>query len=467
MSSDSAPVLAALAAEVLDAAPDGLAVVRADGTISYANSRLGALFGYAVDDLVGEPVEVLVPDALRAAHQGLRSRFAAAPETRPMGSGRDLQGRHRDGHAFPIEISLSPLVTDEGTHVVAAVRDISDRLESERRTGEMRQTLDASEEGVVVFDARTLLTTYVNRGAAAMIGVPVGDLIGRGPHELLTDVRARDVPRLVAPLIDGSVTSRTFHSTIRRDDGSRLPIEIVLQCPSVLRSDGSVSLIAFCHDISERLEADEALRAAERELELTADRERIARELHDTVIQRLFAAGMSLQALLSRVGEEEAQRLTTVTADLDDTIHEIRTAIFALTAHTLPDASVRRRLLHVAHELRDALPERSDIGFHGAVESLPDDLVAQAEAVLREGLANAAKHAAAGRVRARVTVERDRVQVTVEDDGHGMEQPGTGGHGIENLRSRARVLGGEFDVGRSDTGGTFLRWSVPVPRREA
>lgn len=113
--------------KVFEASPDGVLVVDVSGRIVDFNPAVERLFGYARDELLGRPVESLVPEAAREAHVGHRERFHADPHPRPMGVGMELRGRRKDGTVFPVEISLSNFSTSEGTFVIAAVRDISDR----------------------------------------------------------------------------------------------------------------------------------------------------------------------------------------------------------------------------------------------------------------------------------------------------------------------------------------------------
>ena len=129
--SDSAPFGQAAGrnygAAVLDAAPDGIFIVDAQGRILLANRQAHAMFGYAPPELVGQLVEALLPETLRDRHTAHRDAYVRAPRTRPMGSGLDLLGRRRDNSEFPVEISLSPMATAEGVVIIAAVRDITER----------------------------------------------------------------------------------------------------------------------------------------------------------------------------------------------------------------------------------------------------------------------------------------------------------------------------------------------------
>jgi PAS domain S-box-containing protein len=123
-----APLSEALVREVLDGAPDALVVVDAHGRIVFVNTQTEVLFGYARDALIGQTVEMLLPEHFRAAHQAHRSAYAAEPRVRPMGVGLQLLGRRKDGSEFPVEISLSPTQSASGPMVIATVRDVTERV---------------------------------------------------------------------------------------------------------------------------------------------------------------------------------------------------------------------------------------------------------------------------------------------------------------------------------------------------
>jgi signal transduction histidine kinase len=202
-------------------------------------------------------------------------------------------------------------------------------------------------------------------------------------------------------------------------------------------------------------------RADQQRLGVLEDRDRIARDLHDHVIQRLFAAGLSLQSLAATVNDEAVdQRLTRTVDELDETIRQIRTTIFALQEDS--SRSLRGTTLAVVDQLTPLLPVRPDVQLMGPLDTISDDeIIGDVEAVLRESLTNVAKHARAGQIRVQVHAKKQRLDLTVIDNGIGL------GHsrrrsGLANLTRRAERHGGYLEVADSPEGGLRLLWSIPL-----
>lgn len=208
------------------------------------------------------------------------------------------------------------------------------------------------------------------------------------------------------------------------------------------------------------------LHAKVQDLAVLEDRERIARDLHDTVIQRLFASGLSLQGIARLVQDDRvSSKLAAAVEDLDVTVREIRTAIFGLEdTHRAPD-SLRARVLALSRDARPGLGLDPRIRFDGPVDNAVGEATAiELLAVLREALSNVARHADAHEVRITVAVD-DVVTLTVSDDGRGMDlrEPNAPGRGLQNMLARAQLLGGRLEVAAGASGrGTVVRWFVPT-----
>lgn len=450
----------ALAETIFDLAPDAIIVATIEGRIASANQRALELFGYA--DLTDVSVDDLVPVAARNGHAAHRATYEREPTTRPMGSGLDLSAARQDGTTFPVEVALAPIhLGVSGAGVVAIVRDITDRVEAQRRITDIQQTLDGTEEGVYVFAAGSLRFDYVNQGGADQLGRSRAEMEGMSVLELNPSMAEEDYRALFQPLLAGRLTSRTIATHHVRKDGSELEVECVLQCSPVPSPDGGRRIVAFCRDVTERLETERQLRAAEQELGVLEDRERIARDLHDTVIQRLFAAGMTLQAAALKADETTKARVVEVVDELDLTIREIRQAIFRLTVHNLDAASVRRRLVDVVEDQEPVLGFAPELVFSGPLETLGPEVVDHLLATLREALSNVARHAAAHSVRVGVDVT-DTVCLVVEDDGGGPPEATGTGNGVTNMTERATGLGGSMDIEPRTPRGTRVTWRVPL-----
>ncbi|MFE1972638.1 GAF domain-containing sensor histidine kinase [Streptomyces hygroscopicus] len=227
------------------------------------------------------------------------------------------------------------------------------------------------------------------------------------------------------------------------------------------------TLLGFAGQAAIAMKLAERRRDAE-QLALLEDRDRIARDLHDLAIQRLFAAGMTLQSTLRFVQHPEgSERLLRVVDDLDDTIKIIRSTIFGLRAHEAGPAvqGLRVRTAKTIEEAVPALGFTPSLRTEGLVDtdvprSVADDMVA----VLAEALSNIARHARADAAEISLVVAAGRLTLTVTDDGVGIPEGGRRS-GLRNLAERAEQLGGQLDLDEPPGGGTRLVWAVPLPER--
>jgi signal transduction histidine kinase len=205
-------------------------------------------------------------------------------------------------------------------------------------------------------------------------------------------------------------------------------------------------------------------RADHHQLVLLEDRARIARDLHEHVVQKLFGAGLTLQGTASMLRDPQVRgRLFESVTTLDDAIRSIRTSIFELQDLNPALTSVRSRVVAVLADVAPVLGFAPHLQFDGPVDTMVDEALAtELEAVLRESLTNVAKHAHAGQAWVEVSTNGQLLCLTVSDDGVGLG-PSARRSGLSNLRQRAERRGGHLELERSSDGGLLLRWTIPLP----
>src|SRR5260370_21798395 len=160
---------------LLEAVPDAMVIGNNSGVIQLINAQTEKLFGYRREDLLGQPIEILIPPEYRVGHVGFRSAYAAGPKVRPMGAGRDLTAKRSDGTVFPAEISLSPLEMEEGTLVMAAVRDISEQRKVQDDVQRKNAELEAQNRRVL--EANRLKTVFL-ANMSHELRTPLNSIIG-------------------------------------------------------------------------------------------------------------------------------------------------------------------------------------------------------------------------------------------------------------------------------------------------
>lgn len=200
-----------------------------------------------------------------------------------------------------------------------------------------------------------------------------------------------------------------------------------------------------------------------RQLTILAERERIAHDLHDHVIQRLFAAGMDLQGTLARARSPEvADRLNRTLDDLQKIIEEIRTTIFQLKLPVGADSGFRHRLQQIVADLTDNRAIYTTVHMDGPMSAVEGELAEHAEAVATEAISNVLRHSGASRVTVEVSAA-DMFTLMVSDDGHGVPVDNRRRSGLANLQHRAEQLGGSCEVTSAPGEGTRVLWTVPLP----
>ena len=241
----------------LDAAPDAMVFVAPSGRITLVNAQTERLFGYRREELEGQLVEMLVPEAARAVHPQRRAGYIADPVPRPMGAGMQLTGRRRDGSTFPAEISLSAIDTGDGPLVMAAVRDVTERRDASATAAQLASIIQSSHDAVIGESLGRVITSW-NPGAERLYGYSAAEMIGR--H---VDVLIHPETRLKEDGIQSAITRgervEQFQSDRVRKDGSTIRVSMTLS-PIADGAGTIVGVSTVSRDISGRQRAEARFR---------------------------------------------------------------------------------------------------------------------------------------------------------------------------------------------------------------
>ncbi|HVJ62000.1 MAG TPA: PAS domain S-box protein [Tahibacter sp.] len=250
-------------AAIIDVVPNAIVMVDREGRIVLVNSQAERLFGYARNELLGEPVDMLVPFASRASHPQHRATFEQSPKSRPMGAGRDLYGLRKDGSAIPLEIGLSPIQTPSGPYFVSAIVDLTERKRLEAR---FRATVESAPTAMVMIDQAGTIV-LANAELTALFGYAREELLGRKVEILLPKQFQHVHPNLRAQYFADGVARRMGEGRDlfgMRRDGTEFPVEIGL---NPVRTDEGMFVLGAIVDLTERTHQAQALRAANEALE--------------------------------------------------------------------------------------------------------------------------------------------------------------------------------------------------------
>ncbi len=266
--------------EFLAAIPDAIVAVDKAGTIVQINPQTEELFQYTREQLLGQKIEVLVPDRHRPDHHQYRDQFAHDPKTRRMGAGLDLYGRRRDGSEFPVEISLSPVETNQGILVLSAIRDISDRKRIEedlrraneelnRKTaqeigeyrGRLASIIDSSEDPIISKDLEGTILTW-NAGAEKLYGYRAEEVVGKSIDILVPKDHPEEIRRILERVRRGESVEH-YESVRLTKDGRQLDVSVRIS-PIRDASGNPIGASAISRDITHQKQAEEHIRQAQK-----------------------------------------------------------------------------------------------------------------------------------------------------------------------------------------------------------
>lgn len=464
----------------LDAAPDPIVVVDPEGCVIFFNRQAEEVFGWSAEAISGKNIDALIPHRLKSVHGSHMSHFAAAPKVRTMGTSEsEVTAIDASGREFPVEISLSPISMDGELMVMAAIRDITDRREHERQLvesesffrtlGDVRAAILSEKGSSRVLDLLTSRAVELWPGSTAFVATVDGHNALRirstsGPEPI---AEAGAVIKTAGTAIGAALRTR---STIGEDGTADTGRTVIAPFQGVHRSEGvfavrlprelnnpkTTMVEALANEAAMSVEVESAA-LERRKLLVTTDRERIARDLHDIVIQRLFAAGMRLQSAIGSPELLESRSIELI-KELDETITEIRNTIFRLTE---PDTSVREQLRALVDGFSPRAGTTISLTSTGDLDQIPDEVAAHLVPTLNEAVSNALRHANASTISIALVAEED-LTLTVTDNGGGLQRITGSGRGLTNMAERAAALDGSLAFNRPEGGGTELIWIVPL-----
>ncbi len=460
-----------------------------DGTVMTWNPGAQRLKGYAAEEIVGRSFEVFYPPEDVAAGKPVRELDEATRTGSYVDDGWRL---HKDGTRFWAHVVITALRDGAALRGFAKVtRDDTAARAAAARGRAVQEITSALLDGVDAHSVLALVARHAREitgaarswlatpdSSALVVRASDGDAPGPRVGDRLVDtVEARVAATGGAEFVDD--LSAAAQAT---GDPHGLGAALVVPLVPGVDADG-VLVVAAAHAASPFRRSDLELlqtfatqaavvlryaqaQRALRTQQLGEDRERIARDLHDHVIQQLFATGMTLQSAALRAANPEVRgRLEEAVDRLDETIRRVRTTIFELydRVGTGTD-SVRAQILDLLHEAARALGYQPSLHLDGPVDTAVAPTVSEHMlAVLREMLSNLARHARATGATVSVSVG-DHVTVRVVDDGMGPPDDVMTGNGLRNMQARAEALGGTFALARAPGSGTVATWQVPLAR---
>jgi PAS domain S-box-containing protein len=456
---------------VVESAPNAIVMVNSAGVIDMVNAQAESLFGYARSELLGKPIELLMPERFRHRHPGLRQLFLTDPRSRYM-AGRDLFAVRKDGSEFPVEIGLNPIETDEGLMVLSSIVDISQRKRLEMR---FRQVVESAPNAMVMVNQSGLIE-MVNMQAERLFGYAREELLGRAIEDLVPSRFRTEHPELRGHFF-GNLESRPMGAGrdlyALRKDGTEVPVEIGLN--PIATEEGDMVLSAIV-DISDRKQKEERIQDALREKDaLLREKDILLAEIHHRVKNNLQVVDSLLGLQSVRITDPVALEM------LRDSQNRIRS--MALIHQTLYQSKdfAQINFTQLIDTLVPALtsaygidPERIDLSICMTAVGLPISSAVPCGLIVNELMSNALKHAfpngRQGHIRLVLTSEakdeEEYVILSLADDGVGipadvdLDNPTT--LGLQLLPLLANQLHGTLRVERANP----TRFTLRFPNRQ-
>lgn len=469
--------------KLFNSSPDAILASDGEGRIARVSEQAEEIFGYRRAELLGQPVEVLVPELSRQIHAAHRQSYYAQPRVRPMGAGLELYGRRADGTEFPVDILLNLIETEDGPLVLSVIRDITERKRAEeqlkRSEASLAEAQRLSHVGSWVFTLSPREIIFWSREHYQIFGFDPDK--GLVPIQTVMDrIHPEDRPMVDQAIECAIRDQRDFDQNYR----IVLPDGTMKYCHSighpVLNHSGDVvEFTGTIMDVTQSKRSEEKLqrsfdqlRALTAQLQSVREEERktVAREIHDELGQALTAIKLDVAALVRELPGNQGravQRSQSILKLLDETIQLVQRISTDLRPGILDDLGLAAAVEWAAEEFEARTGTKCRISIPDEdITSDPDGATALFR-IFQETLTNVARHAKATEVDIRLAKENDNLVLEVHDNGLGAREEQLSAAkslGILGMRERALKLGGEFTILGISGGGTTVR--VRIPRVE-
>jgi two-component system sensor kinase FixL len=417
---------------LLEAAPDAILIVDGNGKIALANPQAEKMFGYTREELLGEPVKILVPDGIREKHISHRGEYADDPRARPMGGGRDLWGRRRDGSVFPIEARLSPLKLDKGFLSIAIVRDVTDRKRMEEALRESRERLQAILDNTTALiyvkdiEGRYLL---INKRCERLFHLSNESIKGKTDFDLFPREMAEVYSANDRQVLSSGQPQELEEEAVQ-DDGVHTYISI--KVPLLNRSGIPYAVCGISTDITERKRAEERLRVKkglleEKVREMDDFIHVVSHDLKEPLRGIEAFSGFLLEDYASRLDEEGRRHLNFLKQSavrMKDLIHDLlNLASIARVKQSPKEVDLNQVLTGVRQDLEFSIRQKNvKIRTLTSLPTVSCDPTWMSE-VFKNLLSNAIKfnRSAAPEVEIGVSEEGEFHVLWVKDNGIGID----------------------------------------------
>lgn len=461
---------------MVEGSPSAMLMVDARGAIVMCNPQAQRLFGYSPSELLGQPVEMLLPDRFRKSHPSMRASYGRDPQVRAMGVGRELFGLHKDGREVPVEIGLNPITTGEGQFVLATIIDISERKRAaeQMRAAEHRYetAINALAEGVAVLDRQGRVIAF-NKSATRILAMTRDQFTGRVVQDPDWQLQREDgtpFPLDEHPVVITLATGEDRDDVVlvaALPDGTRRTLTVSSRGLDPDKDGKPTTVLASFRDITQQRQHERKLRDMSRRLGEAQETERraIARELHDEVGQSLTATRINLRDLSQQATDLQLQkRLGDTEEIIAELLGKVRQMSLDLHPSVLDDLGLVPALRWCVRTRAGGSPMQVRMEVPESLPRFTDMVEITLFRVFQEALSNALKHAAAAQLDVRLEYRDSRLWLNMRDDGKGFDaeaarRAALSGKslGLLGMQERVRLAGGEIVMDSAPGKGTEIR----------